>query len=373
MPVGSVDELRESRAMIPVGRDSNVIVVQADRLMQPGFGGMADLAGEPVFASSRFVALADHRGAAPLELPNALVVSANPLSRSRFIAGVAVAAGRASPDVRDVVEPVSPIVQRKTPSIEEAAERGELILVAEDNLTNQDVIRRQLNRLGYAVQIVGNGVEALAALDAGSYAMLLTDCHMPGMDGYALTEAIRSRETGGTSRLPVVAITANAMQGEAERCLAAGMDAYLTKPIEMGRLRQMVERWMPSTGESVGAVAVHAVPVSGTACVLDGNVLKELFGEDEETIREILKEFPEPSETIVTELLRAHSMGDPSGIAAAAHKLKSSARAIGALALADLCVSLEASGRVADWAALDAEVPKLSPLMRAVSNYIAGL
>ncbi|MGE4221672.1 MAG: response regulator, partial [Alphaproteobacteria bacterium] len=374
-PVDSVDRLRDRHAAMGSERGGTVlVVVQADRHAQLGLDGVIGLAAEPELAASRFIALTDMRGAPRLDIPSIVLVGINPLLRSRLIEGVAIAAGRASPEVRVTAETVAPAAQRRAPSIEEAAARGELILVAEDNATNQDVIRRQLNRLGYAAYIVGDGQEALAALDSGRYAMLLTDCHMPIMDGYALTEAIRAREASGGARLPVIAITANALQGEAERCLAAGMDGYLAKPIEMARLREMLQRWMPAASDTDSAEPPASSPPStDAAAVLDPNALREMFGDDEQTIREILKEFPEPSEAIVAELLQAHAARDADGIAAAAHKLKSSARAIGASSLAELCVVLEACGRSADWATLDAKVPELSPSMQTVSNYIASL
>ena len=375
--VDSVGALRRSHAARGAeNARSDLVVVQADGRAGLSLDDLAALGTEPMFSGTRFIALADQRSGPRLELPNTVLVGLNPLSRSRFVAGVAIAAGRASPEPLVPAQPSLLVVQQAVPSVDEAAARGELILVAEDNPTNQDVIRRQLNRLGYAARIVRDGVEALAALDTGLYALLLTDCHMPNMDGYALTEAIRSRESGGGRHLPVVAITANALQGEAERCLAAGMDDYLAKPIEMTRLREMLKRWMPAPDEEAAAPP-SSIPsaelLSEAVPPIDTAALREMFGDDDQTIREILKEFPEPSEAVVNDMSNAYLAHDAVGVAEAAHKLKSSARAVGAHALAALCETLEASGRSADWAALDARMPNLSPLMRKISNYITGL
>jgi PAS domain S-box-containing protein len=130
------------------------------------------------------------------------------------------------------------------PGMEEAAASGQLILVAEDNETNRDVLGEQLRLLGYCADMAEDGRVALEKWRSGRYALLLTDCHMPHMDGFALTKAIREGETPGT-HLPIIAITANAMQGEAQRCLQAGMDDYLSKPMRLQELAPVLEKWLP--------------------------------------------------------------------------------------------------------------------------------
>ena len=133
----------------------------------------------------------------------------------------------------------------KAPTVEDALAQGRLILVAEDNPVNRDVIGRQLNLLGYACELVEDGAAALVAWREKSYALLLADCHMPNLDGFELAKAIRKAEEGSEIHIPIIAITANVMRGQRERCLAAGMDAYLTKPTSLNDLRDMLERNMP--------------------------------------------------------------------------------------------------------------------------------
>ena len=131
----------------------------------------------------------------------------------------------------------------------EARAQGRLVLVAEDDHLNQKVILQQLGLLGYAGEIASDGAEALARWRRGAYAMLLSDLHMPHMDGYDLVAAIRREEPEGV-HLPVIALTANALRGEADRALAAGMDGYLTKPVPLATLRGVLEQWIvPSVRE----------------------------------------------------------------------------------------------------------------------------
>ena len=125
------------------------------------------------------------------------------------------------------------------------------VLLAEDNEINQELARELIRLAGCECDCVNNGREALRALESGRYSMVFMDCMMPDMDGYTATQIVRSEETKrGAGRLPIVAMTANAMAGDREACLAAGMDDYLSKPLDPASVTMMLQRWLPPTVES---------------------------------------------------------------------------------------------------------------------------
>ena len=271
-----------------------------------------------------------------------VTLDGNVMTRRTFLHAVAVAAGRA--EVEQIEAVSASIGQRVAPTREQALRQHRLILVAEDNETNQKVIRQQFALLGVAVDITSDGREALKRWRRTDYAMLFTDLHMPEMDGYDLAGAIRTIENG-QRRIPIVALTANALKGEDERCRAAGMDDYLSKPAQLTDLKATLEKWLPGLEAASGAhVLMAAQARSASTLALDPSVLEALVGDDPEIIREFLEEFRNSAVKTAMELKTACELGQAGQTGALAHKLKSSARAVGAIPLGDLCAELEHAG-----------------------------
>ena len=272
-------------------------------------------------------------------------------------------------------------------NIREAKASGRArILVVEDNEVNQMVATRQLDKLGYRCDVAANGREAVAAASRARYDVILMDCHMPEMDGYEATRAIREAQRAGGTRTPIIAMTADALQGDREKCLDAGMDDYISKPVRTEDLAAVIGRWLERASAAprpaAAAPGETAAPASSESEAVDGETLEAFRGQDgaflAQLIARFLVEAPERLEGIRDAVGRA----DPGAVRLAAHSLKGSSSVMGALGMAKLCAELENRGRdgvhaeaASLLARLDAEFGRVrqvlkkeaSPLARAVS------
>ncbi len=320
------------------------------------------------------------RRQARIEDIDIVTIDGDVMYRQSLLRAMALAAGRI-----DTVEEKIPIIETRSPPVavsrEQALQEGKLILVAEDNDINQKVIRQQLTLLGYAADIASDGSEALKRWQSGDYALLLSDLHMPEMDGFELTKEIRTQE-GGKKHIPIVALTANALKGEREHCLNIGMDDYLSKPAQLEDLRLVLEKYL-TAGKSVAntesasrssAPIVKAEPAPESAHIpVDIHVLEELVGDDPETIQEMLQDYRVSAKKTVTELQIAYQAGQLATVGSIAHKLKSSSRSVGALALGDLCAQMEQAGKGNDAQTLAVLLPSFDAEMNKVEAYLDAL
>ncbi|MFM1897299.1 MAG: hypothetical protein RLZZ385_2373 [Pseudomonadota bacterium] len=265
---------------------------------------------------------------------------------------------------------------------DEAIASGRLVLVAEDNDINQKVIRNQLELLGYASDIAGNGEEALEYWCRNRYALLLTDLHMPVMDGYELTAAIRSQEAlkaDGQDHLPILAFTANATKGERARCIEAGMDDYLPKPVPLENLREKLEKWrrQPEVTESLTALASGADSQDPSHPVYDGAMLPSLVGDDGVVLAGFQNDFLRSAQQTADAIYSASDAADWLRVGDLAHSLKSSSRAIGAMALGETCAGLEQAGRCHDGPAVERLLGRfrddMTLAVRAIRQALAGV
>jgi signal transduction histidine kinase/DNA-binding NarL/FixJ family response regulator/HPt (histidine-containing phosphotransfer) domain-containing protein len=237
----------------------------------------------------------------------------------------------------ELPSPSSPRSLAAPPSSKDGLSRK--ILVAEDNPINQVVIREVLSELGYEADIVENGLLALSALEQEAYPLVLMDCQMPELDGYGAAREIRRREDGAR-RIPLIAVTAHAFEGERQKALSAGMDDYVTKPISGSVLSEVIQRWWPTSlshGPEWGErVASNELPVTAAvgepAPALDPSVRRS-----DAVAKIFLKHVPDQ----VTSIGRALESGDRATLKSASHKLKGSCLAIGAPRMAELCAALE--------------------------------
>ncbi|HET7397001.1 MAG TPA: response regulator [Intrasporangium sp.] len=246
------------------------------------------------------------------------------------------------------------------------------VLVVEDNLVNQMVAEGLVSRLGYEVDIVANGAEALDAIAATPYAAVLMDCHMPVMDGYSATEEIRRREVGGP-RLPIIAMTAGVTAEERERCLTSGMDDYVAKPVDLPTLRDVLNRWArprPDHADRTGNEPVASL--EGDRSAVDPerlSTLRELGATAGQGLLSALTDaFTSASPDLLATMRRMLDSGEARGLRRAAHELAGSAANIGAVRVADLARQVETGGQLLAPELLDRlgpEIERAGRLLRA--------
>ncbi len=238
------------------------------------------------------------------------------------------------------------------------------VLVAEDNTTNQEVAVGILRKTGCKITLVSNGREAVEAVSKHSYDLIFMDCQMPVMDGYQATIAIRrlEKQEGLARHTPVIALTANALEGDREKCLSSGMDDYISKPFKQDTIMRIFERWFKSdlthtstdtpTGKSryqqaperaVESVAKQAEPAIDKDVL---NALRDLQMPGKPNIlKRVITAYISSSDPLIFELKAAGKVKDPDSIQKAAHSLKSSSANVGALNLSQMCLELEMNCR----------------------------
>ena len=217
---------------------------------------------------------------------------------------------------------------------------GRKVMVVEDNPVNRKVAVGMLEHLGYTVEIAVDGVEAASLFQPGAFDAILMDCQMPRMDGYDATRAIRAQESG--SRTPIVAMTASAMASDRERCFAAGMDDFLSKPIGTEKLGATLNNWI---GEPAAPEATSAAPGAADIEPFDHEVAEHLrsLDDDGSFLIDLLQMFKNDSDTLLHHLQEAIAAGDTKNIRGYAHQLKGSTGLLGLKALSAACANIEYS------------------------------
>ena len=302
-------------------------------------------------------------------------VLAKPVRIAALRASLATALRPASPTPGRPVDEVGASERR---AIVLPAPAPIVVLVAEDNVVNQKVATRMLRRLGYHADVVSNGAEAVDATGCVDYAAVLMDCMMPDMDGYEATRRIREREAGGDA-VPIIAMTANAMTGEREICLAAGMDDYITKPVNREELGAVLDRWARREGhdEGGGSGSAHggqslAQGAAQEPCLNPAllRALEALSDEEDSFVAELVELFLQDAPRRLESLDAALTDGEVETAARAAHTLKGMSANIGAVEMQQLCERVEVTANAGDRAQFE---PLMASLLAAFERVSAEL
>jgi signal transduction histidine kinase/DNA-binding response OmpR family regulator len=235
------------------------------------------------------------------------------------------------------------------------------LLLAEDNFVNQKLAVTMLQKRGHKVTVANDGVEALALLERESFDLVFMDVHMPNMGGFEATAEIRRREQAhGLPRIPIVALTALAMTGDREKCLEAGMDAYLTKPISARDLFTVLTQLLPGAGSTAGTLPVSARPTEAPQRpALDLDQLRENMDDDEEMLQDIVGAFLRDHGNQLRELKQGLASADEKSALRAAHTLKGLLLTLAAQPAADVALEVERALREHDPKRAAAGVPRL--------------
>ncbi|MBF0094406.1 MAG: response regulator, partial [Alphaproteobacteria bacterium] len=350
----ALDLMRES---VTRGRTVDFVLIDDDLPFRAAEKLVALIADSGLSKVTRSVVMLARSSVAQAgeRFPGSFALLPKPVSRQNLWDVAAGAAGIAP------IDPVRSAVSRPgdnrilnvkylPPDPEAARKNGTIILIAEDNRINQTVIRMMFERIGLVADIVENGTEALAALKEQEYGLLLTDCHMPEMDGYTLAAKIREMERETGRHLPVIAITADVLSGTEEMCRSTGMDACIKKPIGIADIEAVVRTFLPAALEQrqrISPPGITASPFAGTALessaepVLDLSCLRAVTGDDDTAVMEILNDFLRLTPSLIDEMDRALAANDVNGARDAAHSIKGSARMAGAMRLGEICAEIQ--------------------------------
>jgi two-component system, sensor histidine kinase and response regulator len=357
------------------GKPFDLAILDMNMPRMDGLQLAHEVRSRPEIAASKLIMLSStYAGAAKRARQEAGILRFvnKPIRRADLFKVVsAVMAGQSNSKQRSVAA---------SPDPADVSLRGHVLLV-EDNPINQGVAKAMLKKLGVSFALAMNGQEAVEQCRNERFDLVLMDCQMPVMDGYEATGAIRQLPGATPAQLPIIALTANAMQGDEQRCLNAGMDAFLAKPYSLTVLRAMLARWLPAIGAEprpAAAAPASAKPGNAAAPVqapaIDLAAIEALRELDESggmgLAKELLQAFLSTSEESLRQVVASCQDGDATRLARAAHALKSSTANVGARVLSGCYLELEKMGREAR---LDAAPGQLEKTLREHERAVARL
>jgi len=316
----------------------------------------------PNCEQTRFLLLTNTVDYQDKEQNNVWFLHAMPLCRTSLLEGIRDVLENKKLQVQQQQEAKEqkPVVKH-TMSVEEAREKGQLVLLAEDNSMNQTVITEQLNMLGYAVEVANDGQEAIDMWRINHYPLVLTDLHMPNKSGYDVVQTIRKegmnipKEAGFTR---VVAITANALKGEEQKCISLGMDGYLTKPLELADLEVVMKKWLDikieERPEVQASVAAPTLKQRKLESPIQQSVLISYLGNDIERHKKYLDMFKARGNELIDQISDFVKNQERENIKNFAHQFKSMSKSVGAMPLHESTLEMESAALTADMADLEA-------------------
>ena len=361
------------------GRAFDIAVVDMKMPLMDGIALAQAVRGDPALAATPLVLLTSLHSPAEVSRARAAGIQAylsKPVRRQELFRALAQSLGDSESDATGD----GASGPTRTGAAESARRHQDLrfsahVLLAEDNGVNQVVARNMLKAMGCSYEIVANGLLALEAVKLGGYDLVLMDCQMPKMDGYEATRAIREWEAaqGDERRLPVVALTANALVGDAEVCRASGMDDHLAKPYTRKQLAQLMKRWLPAdqvaSAEAPARPADPPAPPSEDDTLLDQAALDNIRAIDDgdgSVIREVIEMFLAEAPGHLQGLDAALERSDGVAVGKVAHALKSASFNVGAARLGETARDLERAGKAGDLATAKRLVATVNGLFQRV-------
>jgi len=241
------------------------------------------------------------------------------------------------------------------------------ILVVEDNMTNQELLLQQLEMLGYTADTANNGQEALDKIKQSNYPLILTDLNMPLLNGYQLTKSIRELELKSSQHSIIIAITANALVGEEEKCLQLGMDGYLSKPLNIHDLKNLLDKWNSTISSQDYKIVNHE---NHEKSIIDKSCLIRSIGNDHSKHITVLKSYLTHAPEVIKNLVTAYNDRDIKQVRFFSHKIKSSSYSIGAKDLADANQQIEKAADENNWNIIDNIAPEIEKLYKEAETAI---
>jgi CheY-like chemotaxis protein/HPt (histidine-containing phosphotransfer) domain-containing protein len=348
----AVDELRRAAA---AGEPYPLLLTDAMMPEMDGFMLVEELRKEPGLAPHTIMMLTSADRQADAQRCRRLGMSAylvKPVKADELQIAILAALSGATRESRPAssTQELSNITGGATPA------RPARILLAEDNPVNQRVALHILQKGGHSVLAVSNGREAVEALKREEFELVLMDVQMPEMDGFEATDAIRTRERITGRHIPIIAMTAHAMKGDRERCLEAGMDDYVAKPVHAAELLRVIQKFALATAAPVAAAPPtdnHEVPVFDRHSALDR------VSDEEELLNEVIQLFLDDAPNRMSEIRASLEEGDPKRLEISAHSLKGAAGYVGAERMARQAHKLEELGRSVNLSRALDEFPQL--------------